>query len=63
MDILETSKNLLEDYMKAETAAEQNEILSKQIDLFKEASIEDKKKILKMAISYGVDKLFYKGEN
>lgn len=58
MDILETSKDLLEMYMKAETRKEQNEILSQQIALFKEASNEEKKEILKLAISYGIDKLF-----
>lgn len=58
MNILETSKQLLENYMHAETLTEQNEILSKQVDLFKEASIDDKKEILKMALSYGIDKLF-----
>lgn len=63
MNILETSKQLLEDYMHAETLTEQNEILSKQVELFKEASIKDKKEILKMALGYGVDKLFQKEEN
>ena len=63
MNILEISKQLLEDYMRAETLTEQNEILSKQVELFKEASINDKKEILKMALGYGVDKLFQKGEN
>ena len=63
MNILELSKQLLEDYMRAENLTEQNEILSKQVELFKEASINDKKVILKMALSYGVDKLFQKGEN
>ena len=58
MSILETSKQLLENYMRAETLTEQNEILSKEVDLFKEASIDDKKEILKMAFSYGIDKLF-----
>lgn len=63
MNILELSKQLLEDYMHAETLTEQNEILSKQVELFKEASIKDKKEILKMALGYGVDKLFQKEEN
>lgn len=63
MKILKTSKQLLKDYMRAETLTEQNEILSKQVDLFKEASIDDKKEILKMALGYGIDKLFQKGEN
>ena len=49
--------------MHAETLTEQNEILSKQVELFKEASINDKKEILKMALGYGIDKLFQKGEN
>ena len=63
MKILKTSKQLLKDYMRAETLTEQNEILSKQVDLFKEASIDDKKEILKTALGYGIDKLFQKGEN
>lgn len=63
MNILKTSKQLLKNYMRAETPTEQNEILSKQVDLFKEASIDDKKEILKMALGYGIDKLFQKGEN
>ena len=63
MNILETSKQLLEDYMRAETLTEQNEILSKQVELFKEASINDKKEILKMALGYGVDRLFQTEEN
>ena len=62
MNSLETSKQLLENYMRAESLTEQHEILSKEVDLFKEASIDDKKEILKMVLDYGIDKLFQEEE-